>query len=110
MGLSRIGRSRRSPQAGAGHFRMAGTGLPGRRGAGLLFHPIRPMPLRAGRGGIDHVGENRGLESRVPRIPAEEAAMMPPTTTPSVGEARRQQEGHGYGLDRKSTRLNSSHL
>ena len=24
--------------------------------------------------------------------------MMPPSTTPSVGEARRQQEGHGYGL------------
>ena len=24
--------------------------------------------------------------------------MMPPTTTPSVGEARRQTEGHGYGL------------
>jgi hypothetical protein len=23
---------------------------------------------------------------------------MPPSTTPSVGEARRQQEGHGYGL------------
>jgi hypothetical protein len=24
--------------------------------------------------------------------------MMPPTTTPSVGEARRHTEGHGYGL------------
>jgi hypothetical protein len=24
--------------------------------------------------------------------------MMPPSTTPSVGEASRQQEGHGYGL------------
>jgi hypothetical protein len=24
--------------------------------------------------------------------------MMPPTTTPSVGEARRHAEGHGYGL------------
>src|SRR5260370_20264244 len=24
--------------------------------------------------------------------------MMPPSTTPSVGEARRQSEGHGYGL------------
>jgi hypothetical protein len=24
--------------------------------------------------------------------------MMPPSTTPSVGEARRQAEGHGYGL------------
>jgi len=24
--------------------------------------------------------------------------MMPPTTTPTVGEARRQQEGHGYGM------------
>jgi hypothetical protein len=24
--------------------------------------------------------------------------MMPPTTTPSVGEARRHEEGHGYGL------------
>ena len=24
--------------------------------------------------------------------------MMPPTTTPSVGEARRQEAGHGYGL------------
>ena len=24
--------------------------------------------------------------------------MMPPSTTPSVGEARRHEEGHGYGL------------
>ena len=24
--------------------------------------------------------------------------MIPPTTTPSAGEARRHQEGHGYGL------------
>ena len=24
--------------------------------------------------------------------------MMPPTTTPSVGEARRHEQGHGYGL------------
>jgi hypothetical protein len=24
--------------------------------------------------------------------------MMPPTTTPSAGEARRHEEGHGYGL------------
>jgi hypothetical protein len=24
--------------------------------------------------------------------------MMPPTTTPATGEARRQTEGHGYGL------------
>ena len=24
--------------------------------------------------------------------------MMPPTATPSVGEARRRQEGHGYGM------------
>src|SRR5215470_6724179 len=24
--------------------------------------------------------------------------MMPPSTTPSVGEARRHQEGHGYGM------------
>jgi hypothetical protein len=24
--------------------------------------------------------------------------MMPPTTTPSVGEARRHEEGHGYGM------------
>jgi hypothetical protein len=24
--------------------------------------------------------------------------MMPPTTTPTVGEARRHEEGHGYGL------------
>ena len=24
--------------------------------------------------------------------------MMPPTTTPTVGEARRHQQGHGYGL------------
>jgi len=24
--------------------------------------------------------------------------MMPPTTTPAVGEARRHDEGHGYGL------------
>jgi len=24
--------------------------------------------------------------------------MMPPSTTPSIGEARRHEEGHGYGL------------
>ena len=24
--------------------------------------------------------------------------MMPPSTTPSVGEARRHEEGHGYGM------------
>src|SRR6516225_3865652 len=34
----------------------------------------------------------------VPRIQAQEATMMPPTTTPAVGEARRHEEGHGYGL------------
>jgi len=34
---------------------------------------------------------------KVPQIPALEVTMMPPTTTPSIGEARRQQEGRGYG-------------
>jgi hypothetical protein len=24
--------------------------------------------------------------------------MMPPSTTPTIGEARRHEEGHGYGL------------
>jgi hypothetical protein len=31
-------------------------------------------------------------------IPAQEAIMIPPTTTPNVGEARAHQAGHGYGL------------
>jgi len=35
---------------------------------------------------------------KVPPVPAEEATMMPPATTPTVGEARRHDEGHGYGL------------
>jgi hypothetical protein len=31
-------------------------------------------------------------------IPAQEAIMIPPSTTPTVGEARSHQAGHGYGL------------
>jgi hypothetical protein len=31
-------------------------------------------------------------------ISIEEATMMPPSTTPTAGEASRQTEGHGYGL------------
>jgi hypothetical protein len=31
-------------------------------------------------------------------IPAQEATMMPPSTTPTVGEARAYERGHGYGL------------
>jgi len=40
----------------------------------------------------------KGPKLGVPEIPAMEVTMMPPTTTPSVGEARRRQEGRGYGL------------
>src|SRR5262249_54248523 len=29
---------------------------------------------------------------------AQEATMMPPSTTPAIGEARRHQEGRGYGM------------
>jgi hypothetical protein len=52
--------------------------------------------LRAWRGGIDGIGEGPGVTA--PEIPAQEATMMPPTTTPSVGEARSHEEGHGYGM------------
>jgi hypothetical protein len=31
-------------------------------------------------------------------IPAQEATMMPPSTTPTVGEARAHEGGHGYGM------------
>jgi hypothetical protein len=31
-------------------------------------------------------------------IPAQEAIMIPPSTTPTIGEARAHEGGHGYGL------------
>jgi len=55
------------------------------------------MPPRDKRGEIDGAGEN-GTWRQGSEIPAQEATMMPPSTTPTIGEARSHEKGHGYGL------------
>ena len=43
---------------------------------------------------------------KVSEIPAREVTMMPPSSTPTVGEARAREQGHGYGLRPYGSRAN----
>jgi hypothetical protein len=86
--------------------RAGAAGLPGRARSGRAAS-LREAgwPHAPPAGGITRYGvtTSAGGSSRVEgkanlAIPAREATMMPPSTTPTVGEARRHEGGHGYGL------------
>src|SRR5690348_13228593 len=75
------------------------------RQAGRRHHyrPDDAAKRRAGSITRDRVTTSAGGTPRVKGsanigIPAQEAIMIPPSTTPTIGEARAHEGGHGYGL------------
>jgi hypothetical protein len=55
--------------------------------------PITRDRVTTSAGGTPRVEESANIG-----IPAQEAIMIPPSTTPRAGEARAHEGGHGYGL------------
>jgi hypothetical protein len=72
----------------AGRRHLGGPNDAAERPAGAIT-PDRVTTLA---GGTPRVEESANIG-----IPAQEAIMIPPSTTPTVGEARAREGGHGYG-------------
>jgi hypothetical protein len=73
----------------AGRRRLGGPNDAAKRPAA----PITRDRVTTLAGGTSSVEESANIG-----IPAQEAIMIPPSTTPTVGEARASEGGHGYGL------------
>src|SRR5690348_9809585 len=86
-----LGGAPQAHPAGQTHTEPAGChhSRPGHSG----FGPITRDRVTTSAGGSPTVEESVNLA-----IPAQEATMRPPSTTPTVGEARAHEGGHGYGM------------
>src|ERR1043165_4191927 len=80
-----------------------------------ICHPGRALPVTAGNatveGGLAEVGADSGALDLFDRKPSSIAVSVTRTSTPpNMTIGRVASEGCKTGLDRKSTRLNSSHV